>query len=66
MMMITTTTIDVLAHPVERLGYGRDERGSIPGRGNNGTFSLRHSLQTGSGAHPAPCLMGIVGKAAGA
>jgi hypothetical protein len=36
-----------------RLGYRLDNRGSIPGRGKDGFFSLRHSVQTGSGAYPA-------------
>jgi hypothetical protein len=26
---------------------------SIPGSGSDGNFSLRHLVQTGSGAHPA-------------
>jgi hypothetical protein len=39
-----------------RLGYGLDDRGSIPGRIIG--FSLRHRVQTGSGAHLASYLMG--------
>jgi hypothetical protein len=37
--------------------YGLDGRGSIPGRGKK--FSLPHSVQTGSRAHPASYPMGI-------
>jgi hypothetical protein len=33
---------------------GLDDRGSIPGRGSDGIFSLRHHVQTDSEAHPAP------------
>jgi hypothetical protein len=33
-----------------------DDRGSIPGRGRD--FSVRHGVQTSSGAHPISCLMG--------
>jgi hypothetical protein len=40
-------------------GYGLDSRGSIPGRGKR--FSLLHSVQTGSGAHPASYPMGTAG-----
>jgi hypothetical protein len=32
-----------------RLGYGLDDRGSIPGRASDGIFPLRHRVQTGSG-----------------
>jgi hypothetical protein len=36
-----------------RLGYGLEDRGSIPARGNEGIFfSLHHRVQTGSGVHP--------------
>jgi hypothetical protein len=56
---------------VWRLGYRLDDQGAIPGRDNDGNFSLHHSVQTGSGAHPASYPMGIQGsylgsKAAGA
>jgi hypothetical protein len=34
-------------------GYGLDSQGSIPSRGKH--FSLLHSVQTGSEAHPAFC-----------
>jgi hypothetical protein len=37
-------------------GYGLDRRVSIKGRGNY--FSLPHSAQTGSGAHPSSSQMG--------
>jgi hypothetical protein len=51
-----------------RLLAGRP--GSIPGGGSDGIFSLRHSVQTGSGDHPASYPMGTSGynprvKAAG-
>jgi hypothetical protein len=42
-----------------------DDRGSIPGKGNYEIFSLRHRVQTGSGAHPASYPMGTGGNAAG-
>jgi hypothetical protein len=38
--------------------YGLDDRGSIPG-GGRGDFSSNLCVQTGSGAHPASCPMGI-------
>jgi hypothetical protein len=62
----------VIAQPVQRLGYGLDNRSSrvlFPtGAGN---FSLHHRVQTGSGAHPASYPMGTRvsfpgGKVAGA
>jgi hypothetical protein len=40
------------------LFYGLDDRGSIPGRGGEGIFSLLRRVHTGSGAHPASCTMG--------
>jgi hypothetical protein len=33
------------------MGYGMDDQGSIPGKARD--FSLLHSVQTDSGAHPA-------------
>jgi len=42
-----------------RLGYGLDDRGSrvlLPARAGN--FSLQHSVQNGTGAHPASYPMG--------
>jgi hypothetical protein len=33
------------------LGYGLDDRGSIPSWGNDGIFSLHHHVETDSGAH---------------
>jgi hypothetical protein len=39
--------------------YGLDRRGLIPSRGKR--FSLLHSVQTGSGAHPASYPMGTAG-----
>jgi len=35
------------------MGYGLDDRGSIPGRGIDEILSLRHRVKTGSGAHQA-------------
>jgi hypothetical protein len=35
--------------------------GSILGRDNEGIFSLRHRVQTGSGSHPPSCPMGTGG-----
>jgi hypothetical protein len=40
-------------------GYGLEGSGLIPGRGTN--FLLFHSVQTGSGAHPASYSMGTGG-----
>jgi len=36
--------------------------GLIPGRGNEGIFSLRHCVQTGFGAHPASYPMATRGS----
>jgi hypothetical protein len=45
--------------------YGVDDRGvGVPSPGRVKNFL--HVVQTGSGARPASCPMGIVGKAAGA
>jgi hypothetical protein len=44
-----------VAQSVQRLRYFLDDRGSIPGRD-----SVRHLVQTGSGAHPASCRLGTV------
>jgi hypothetical protein len=41
-------------------GYGLDNEGSIPGRVK--IFSLLHSVQTSSGAHPASHPMGTEGS----
>jgi len=46
------------AQSVQWLEYGRDSGGSILGRGRD--LSLRHRVQTGSGAHPASYTMGTV------
>jgi hypothetical protein len=43
-----------VAQSVHRLGYGLDDRGSIPGRDNDGIFSHRHSAQTGLGPTKPP------------
>jgi hypothetical protein len=43
-----------------------DHRGSILGRGEEDMYFLRHSVQTGSGAHPCSYPMGIEGEASGA
>jgi len=39
--------------PVQRLGYGLYDQGSIPSRSNDGNLSLCHHIQASSGAHPA-------------
>jgi hypothetical protein len=39
-----------------------DKRCSIPGRGKDGVFLLRHCVQTGIGAHPASYPMGTTGS----
>jgi hypothetical protein len=39
------------AQSVQRLGYGLDDRGSIPGRGEN-FFPFRQRVHTGSAAQP--------------
>jgi hypothetical protein len=45
------------------LRYGLDGRGSrIRFTAGIGNFSLHHSVQSGSGAHPASYLMGISGS----
>jgi hypothetical protein len=46
----------VVAQIVQRLGYALNDGGSIHGKGRG--FSLRHCVQTGSGAHPASSPMG--------
>jgi hypothetical protein len=54
------------------LGYGLDDQGSrVRFPAGAGNFSLHHSVQNGSGAHPASYLRGTRGsfpggKAAGA
>jgi hypothetical protein len=50
-----------IAQSVHRLGYGLDDRVSIPGKSNDETFSLRHRVHTGSGDHPTSYLMGTGG-----
>jgi hypothetical protein len=48
------------------IGYGLDDRGSVPDRGNDRIFSLRNRLQTDSGVHPASLIKMATGvKAAG-
>jgi hypothetical protein len=42
-----------------------DDRGSIPGRCNDGILSARQRLQTGSEAHPVSCPMGTGGYICG-
>jgi hypothetical protein len=44
-------TVSRVAQSVQWLSYGLDEQRSIPGRDRS--FSLRHRLQTGTGAHAA-------------
>jgi hypothetical protein len=53
------------------IGYGLHERGSLHCKGSDETFSLRHRVQTSSGARPASYPMANMGsfsggKAAGA
>jgi hypothetical protein len=55
-----------VAQSVQWLGYGLDDRNSIPDRVDDGIFSLCHRVQTGSEAHPASYPMGLPGKAADA
>jgi hypothetical protein len=50
------------AQLVQRQGYGPDDWGSIPDRGNDRTFCLRHRVWTGSGAHTASYPMGTGGS----
>jgi hypothetical protein len=50
--------------PIKRLGYGLDDRSSIPGSGNE-LFSLRHRVQTGSRDHSASYPMDTGGSYAG-
>jgi hypothetical protein len=38
--------IFLVAYSVQRFRYELDDRGSIPGRGNDEIFSLRHRVQT--------------------
>jgi hypothetical protein len=42
-----------VAQSLQGLGYGLDDRVSIPGTANTKIFSLHHGVQTGFGAHPA-------------
>jgi hypothetical protein len=49
-----------IAQSIKWLGYGLDNRGSIPDRGNN--FFLRHRDQTDSEVHPASYQMGNGGS----
>jgi hypothetical protein len=51
-----------VAQSVYRVGYGLDDRGSNPGGGNSGIFSLRHPIQIALGVNLASYAMG---KAAG-
>jgi hypothetical protein len=45
------------------LGYGLDDRGSrVRFPAEAGNFSLHHRVQTGSGAHPASCPVGVRGS----
>jgi hypothetical protein len=43
-----------IAQSVYKLDYGIGDLGSIPGRGNDDIVCLRHRVETGSGANPAP------------
>jgi hypothetical protein len=51
-----------IAQTVLRLGYGLNDGGLIPGRGNNGIFSLHHCIHTSSGNYPAFYTMGTRGS----
>jgi hypothetical protein len=52
-----------VAQAVQRLGNeGLEDRCSIPGRGNDGIFSLRHRVQTCSGYNIASYPMCIGGS----
>jgi hypothetical protein len=56
---------------MKTIGYGLDDRSSIPGTGNDGAFSLRYRARIGDETHPAPYSIGSGGsfpggKAAGA
>jgi hypothetical protein len=53
-----------VAQSEQRLGYGPNNRGLVPSRGNE-IFSFHHRVQTGSGAHPSSYPMDAGGKAAG-
>jgi hypothetical protein len=44
------------------IGYGLDDRGSIPDRGKEGKFFLRHRVQIGSGVHLTSYATGIGGS----
>jgi hypothetical protein len=50
-----------VAESVSWLGYGMDDRGSIPGSKKH-LFSLRHRFYIGSGAYPAFYVMGTRGS----
>jgi hypothetical protein len=47
-----------VAQSVYSLGYGLDNRSSVPGWGSDEIFSPCHRVQNGSGAHPASYPMG--------
>jgi len=51
MFLCLLLTAVMIARLLYLLGYGQDDRGSVPGRGKN--FSLRHRVQTSPGSHPA-------------
>jgi hypothetical protein len=60
-----------VAQSIHRLRYGLDDRGSIPDRGDDENFSLRHRVLSGSGTQLASHRTGTEGsysggKAAGA
>jgi hypothetical protein len=50
-----------VAQSIQRLGYGPDDWGSIPGRGNDG-FLSRHCVQAISGVHPPSYPIGTGGS----
>jgi hypothetical protein len=53
--------LDLRMGEIAVVRYRLDDRGSIPGRGKEGISSLRHRVQTGSGAHPPSYPMGTGG-----
>jgi hypothetical protein len=52
----------IIRSRVSSVGYGLDDQGSIPGRGDDGNISLRYRVQTDSGPHPASYAMGTGGS----
>jgi len=38
--------VAAISHSLYRLGYGLDDRDSVPGKGSDGSYSLRSFVQT--------------------